>query len=389
MEVNQNEFFDLFNMDKSIKEELKPTFSTEEEQDLNLFSEKKEEVVEEVIDTRTDLEKLQEEEKPAVEDLDILQQQKPGRKPKYEFNDISGYFQDRITKGVFSGLVDEEGKDIELKAPEDFDNLIEANINFKLEQKSKELEQTWYQTKTPAWKAVAQYAELVDEPSQLIPFIQGVNNIQSISSIDTTTIEGAEQIVRYRLQLSGDDEETIDNQIDSLKTTDRLIALAEKYKPTLVQNEQKRLAVMQQEESKKVQDYIKVINENLNLAYEEIEKPLFGEKLKKEEKAAVYDLIAQPDEELGGYPIFAKIDELYEKKDFSTLKEIALLLNSKEGFYKYAQKASADKTAAKLQTKLRVQMEQEIKSTGNDDPEVTKGKIPASYVQKGKPRFGN
>ena len=292
-----------------------------------------------------------------------------------------------VYSGVFSPLVDEEGNDILLTKPEDIDAFLEANLAYKLEKEKAELEKSWYTDKSPAWKAVAQYAEQIQDPTELLPFLQGVQNIQNISEVDETTIEGAESIVRYKMQLSGDDEETINEQVQILKDSDKIVDIAKKYKPNLVQAETQRLAQMQQQAQLQQQQYIQMVSEYEKMAIEHIEKPLFGEKLAQEEKAMVYDLIAAPSEELGGYPIFAAIDNLYERKDFETLKEIALLIANKQNFYKYASKAATVKVANDLQRKLRVQMETNTKSSGKDDPEVRTIKAPA-LKQQGKPRFG-
>lgn len=323
-----------------------------------------------------------------VEEVDILEGDK--KQEVVESVDVTplvSFFEERIKSGIFSPLVDEDGNDIPLTKLEDVDAFLEANLAYKLEKEKTELEKNWYSDKSPAWKAVAQYAEQVQDPTQLLPFLQGVQNIQNISEIDETTIEGAESIVRYKMQLSGDDGETIDEQIQILKDSDKIVDIAKKYKPNLVQAEAQRLAKMQEQAQQQQQQYIQMVSEYEKIAIEHIEKPLFGENLSQEEKAIVYDLIAAPSEELGGYPIFAAIDDLYEKRDFETLREIALLYAKKQEFYKYASKAATVKTANELQRKLRVQMETNTKSSGKDDPEIRTIKVPA-IKQQGKPRFG-
>ena len=58
---------------------------------------------------------------------------------------------------------------------------------------------------------------------------------------------------------------------------------------------------------------------------ETIESPFLGkQKLKNEEKAVVYDLIAAPSAETGGYKIYNAIDNLFEKGDFKLLAKVAL-----------------------------------------------------------------
>ena len=84
-------------------------------------------------------------------------------------------------------------------------------------------------------------------------------------------------------------------------------------------------------------------------AIKAIESPIFGNKLKRDEQAAIYDLIAEPDEQSKGYAIFSAIDTLFEKGDFEKLKKEALI--------NYIGTASSHKTAENLQKKLRVAAE--------------------------------
>lgn len=284
---------------------------------------------------------------------------KLGRKPKYEFSDTTGYLEDRIKNGKFVPIEEENDKGEKKvfipKTPEDFDEFFELQINHKLEEKSKELTDNWYKQLSPAWQAVAKYAEKVSHPSEVIPFIEGVKNIDTISEINEKEPEGAEQIVRYRMKVAGDPQEIIDEQITSLKETNKLITTAERFKPLLVQNEQKRLAVLQKQQEDEERNYFIMVNEYRNKAIEKIESPVFGkQKLKDDEKALIYDLIAVPDTKQGGYAIYSEIDKLYENRDFDTLRDLALLLKKKDAFLGYAGKAVADRTADSLQKKLKV-----------------------------------
>jgi hypothetical protein len=381
MQVDKNAYDDFFGLNENVVEEINQPkeqgFDSLGNKDFDIFN-----------PLEKSKEEVKTEEPKAVEEVDILEgDEKKEEENSLDYKPLISFFEDRIKKGMFSSLVDEEGNDVPLSKPEDIDAFLEANLEYKLEKERKELEQNWYQTKSPAWKAVAQYAEYIDDPSQLVPFLQGVQSVQNISEIDETTIDGAEQIIRYKMKLSGDDDETINEQVQLLKDSDKIVDIAKRYKPALVQNETQRLAEMQQRAAQEQQQYIQMVQQYEQSAIESIEKPLFGEKLSQDEKAVVYDLIAVPNEQLGGYAIFAAIDNLYEKNDLETLKEIALLIANKQNYYKYASRAASMKTANELQRKLRVQLESDKKSSGKDDPEVKNIKAPATK-QQGKPRFG-
>lgn len=275
-----------------------------------------------------------------------------------EIKDLSSYYEERIKNGKFVAIEEEvDGKKSLFipKTAEEYDEVLDLQINFRVEEAKKELEEKWYESKSPAWKAVSQYAELVDDPTELIPFLQGVRNITSVASLDENEAEGAEQIVRARLTQAGDPSEIIEKQIESLKTTGNLIPTAKQYKPMMLQQEQQRLASEMKQKQEEERRYRQIISEIRDNAIKSIETPIFGKnKLKQEEKAAIYDMIAEPSEVNQGYGIFNAIDELFEKKDFDKLKEVALLLTNRDAFMTYLGTNVANQTAANLERKLRL-----------------------------------
>jgi hypothetical protein len=380
--LNEDEFSDLFGSSTVVAEKQKTAFSNEElESDMFNSPLKKDE-------TYDILKEKDEQKDEQVEDVDILGTEKKEQKSE-TVEDINSFFQKKIKDGYFSALVDDEGKDIVLEKPEDYDAFIEANINYKIEQKEQELENTWYKSKNPVWQMVAKYSEVIEDPSELIPYLTGIQNIINVSEIDETTIDGAEQIVRYQKAKTGTPQDVIDEEIDALKQTDKLVSAASKVKPVIIQQEQQSLVEMEKEKKQQEENYIKTVYEYQNKTVEVLEKPLFGQKLKQDEKALVYDLIGAPNQELGGYPIFSVIDNLYQKGDFETLTQIALLVGKRDSFFKYARNSTEQKVAENLQRNLRIQSESGIKSSGNNDPEVKINKIPSSYANNGgKARFG-
>lgn len=284
--------------------------------------------------------------------------------------DLSTYYQDRIKSGKFVAIEEEDEKGNKVpfipKTPEEYDEVLELQISYRLDQAKKDLEKKWYEGKTPAWKAISQYAEMVDDPTQLIPFLSGVKTLQSVANLNEAEIEGAEAIVRTRMEQRGDPEEIIASQIEALKTTDKLLATAKQFKPIIIQQEQMALQKMQQQEQAQQQQYLQMVTQVRNDAIKAIETPIFGkQKLKRDEMAAIYDLIAEPSEETQGYGIYTAIDNLFDKKDFETLKELALLLTKKDSFYGYLGTTVAQQTAASLEKKLRLAGDAH-RSSGND-----------------------
>lgn len=372
-EVQENEFADIFNLGP---EETANTFkitATEDDADiLNLGGDALEaqdpNTENALLNTEeTDADILgqgQTEEKPTEETDD----KKPGRKPKYDFSDMSGYFSDRFKNNKLIPIVGDDDVPIELKTPEDFDLVIEENIKYQVQQKAKELETSWYETKSPAWKAVAQYADLVSDPSELLPFLQGVNTIQSVAAVDETTIEGAEQIVRYQKQVAGVPNDVIEEEIEALKSTDKLVSSASKIKPALIAREERNLAQMQEQARQDEINYWTMVQNYEKKARQVIDSPLFGKvKLPNEEKAEIYDMIAVPNEKSEGYGIYTEIDKLYETADFETLREVALLLKRKDKYLKYASQQEVGKVGQDLQRKLRLATEPKGSSGDMDD----------------------
>ncbi len=297
---------------------------------------------------------------------------KPGRKPKNNFSDIVGYFEDRLKTGKFVAI-EEDNEDGTKKrfipqTPDEFDEVIDIQVNYKLDQAKKEMEEKWYKSKSPAWQLVAQYAEMADSPEELLPMIEGVKSIDSVSSLDPSDLSAAEKIVRTRLERRGDSQDIIDEQLEALKSTDKLVATAQKYKPLILQEEQAYISRLVQQKNKEQQEYQELISNIRDKAIESIEAPLFGkQKLTKEEKAIVYDMIAVPSEETKGYKIYSAIDSLFQKGDFDTLKQISLLLNKKESFLGYLAASTADKVADGLQRKLRVANDSRSGSSAAND----------------------
>ena len=304
---------------------------------------------------------------------------------------LSEYFEDRLKAGKFVAIDDtnEKGETIKFipKTPEEFDEVIDIQVNYKLDQRKKEIENSWYQSKSPAWQAVARYAEMTNDPSEILPFIQGVKTVDSVSALDPTDIASAEQIVRARMEQRGETDDIINEQIDALKTTDKLIPTAQKYKPIILQEEKNYLSQMVQEKKAREEEYLKDIEEISNTAIKTIDSPLFGKyKLKQDEKAAIYQLIGAPSPETKGYAIYNMIDNLFEKRDMETLRQVAFLLTKKDSFHTYSSQAGSDRTAAGLQRQLRVA--NDSRSSTSDNSSTDEGEAQTVKRTQYTPKFG-
>lgn len=343
-DLTHDNFVDMFETDKPIDNNFQPKTAKfrNEEMDINLFQPEKQEIKEE------DQKQENEEVEPEIfkEKEETIEENK--------ITSIEEYFQDRLNSGLFVPIEDENSQKFIPKTAEEFDEIFKLQIDHKLAEKEKELEEGWYGTKSRAWQAVAKFAEITDDPSEIIPYITGVKNITNISNLDPEDLSSAEKIVRTRLEQRGESEDIIEEQIEALKTTDKLVATAQKYKPLIVQEEQRNLQQLEHQKQQQNIEYINMITAIRENAVKSIETPIFGKKLRREEQAAIYDLIAEPDPESRGYAIYSAIDKLFESGDFEKLKKVALLLVSEDSLINYASQASTQKMAGELQKKLRV-----------------------------------
>lgn len=287
---------------------------------------------------------------------------------------IKDYFEARIKEGKF--LPFEDG---EIKTLEDVDALIELNFEHKLSEIGDQVRTSAYNNMSQAWRFVLENSEKFSTPAELIPLLQGVDNIDTVSSFDPTDENQAEMLVRMALKRRGEPSEIVEEQINTFKENKSLVKLATQYQPILVNEENQRLIQMRrQQEIKELADLdmIKRIHDN---AITNLETPFLGKhKLKQEEKAEIYKLVAQPQRELGGgYKIFEAIDNLYEKNDFDTLKEIALLLSNKDSYRKYMGVSVGNQVAEGLMRKLKTTQ------TGNTSFDTEDPRQPKPL--KGKP----
>lgn len=403
MEINnlqEDKFVDIFGDDAlpAVTPGQSANFGRKEDEGLNIFDtpgskpeEKPEEGTTPAAEATTPAEDTT---PPEDKEVDIIGTGdgagKPGRKPKYGFEDAVGYFEDRFKNGKFVQVTttNEKGEEVNFvpKTPEEFDEVIDIQVNYRLDQEKKNLEKSWYGSKSPVWQAVARYAEMVDNPSDIIPFLQGVKTIQSVASVNEEEIDGAEKIVRTRMEQKGDSDDIIDEQIELLKTTDKLISTAKKYKPLIINEEKTYLAQMNRDAEQEELQRRTMFNTIRTKSIEAIEAPIFGkQKLKNEEKAAIFDLIGEPDEASRGYKIYTAIDDLFANGDFDTLKKIALLASNPAAFVNYLTIDAKNSTAAQLQTKLRVSTEGRQASASQEPDE--RERVQRNQYSK-TPRFG-
>jgi hypothetical protein len=376
--MNENQFADLFSQETKPDGGTSTNLFSSEVKDVNILTSTTNQTTASTTEQTTQPVSVTEETTiTPLEEVNLIGEEEKKKKeleakietPQLE---LSGYFEDRIKNKLFVPLevLDEKGEAIPFipKTPEEVDEFINFQVDHKFESLKTDIDKAWYSEKSPAFKFIAQYAEKVTNPAELLPVLQGVNNIQTVAQIDETQIEGAEELVRLQLASSGQTKDLIDVQVETLKTSNKLLDVAKTIKPAMLQAENQRLALLKKQKDEEFDSYRNMVVDIRNNVIQVIEKPIGKDKLKNEEKAAIYDLIAEPDPETRGYRIFDKIDELYEKKDFEKLRKIALLLENEESFTNYISSSKVDKAAEALQRKIRVAGDS--RTTGKSDSET-------------------
>lgn len=244
------------------------------------------------------------------------------------FDTVRSIFEDLIKSNQLLPLADDK-----LETAEDIQALVYSNVMHKVDELRNDENNAWYASKSPAWRAVAEFSEKAQHPSELIPFIQSVQTIEKVADLDPKTEEDAEKIVRMALLSRKEPQDIIDDTISTYKDNGKLTNLAEKYQPAIIQAEQAKLAAETARQQREEQEHYQMITHIHEEAVKVLETPFLGKhKMKKEEKAAIYNMIAAPDENTGGYRIFSEIDNLYETKNFDKLRKIALLLQDEKAY---------------------------------------------------------
>lgn len=211
-------------------------------------------------------------------------------------------------------------------------------------------------TKSPAWQFLLQNADTYSDPAELVPLLTAVQNEEYSNSLDPTSPDDQEKIIRSAFLIQGLTTEAIQSEIEDLKERGKLENRAKDLKPILDRyNESQTEKILQQkqeEELKKTQFW--------NGYYQSLEQDIFkskdldGAKLKMEHKQLIASALI-PDKELGGLPLYTMIDNLVAKGNFKVLSKIALLGMDEKLFDTYFLTQKADKKAESVQKTLRQQ----------------------------------
>lgn len=316
---------------------LKPANTLNPEEDANALlnkSEEEPEKKEEEVDENGKPKAKAKPGRPAVEKLDASTQSL-----------ISGLIKDKKLFGFSDGKI-ETRKDIE--------DLLDANLNHRIESQQKEIYEGVFKAMTPAMQLVAQYASQVNSPSELLPLLQNTSSAERFAKLDEANPVHQEMIVRERMRLNGDPDDIIEQEVADLKDRAKLAEKAKAYKPVVQGFYEKQAQKLIQQQQAEEQQYFQVVQQNDQNIRKLLDADnLDGIKLKNNHKGVVYELLAIPREEYGGgVGIYSVIDNLFQKGQFDKLAKIALLAGDEKAFEEvYGTKlrmANADSTLRKL-----------------------------------------
>lgn len=259
---------------------------------------------------------------------------------------------------------------------EDVVELIEDNKkNWADSSKAKdeqELLDRIYASKSPAWQFLMQNSELYSDPSELVPLLTAVQNIEYSNSLDLSKEEDQENTIRATLSLQGLAAGDIESEITDLKERGKLKDRSTALKPILDRyNEATASKILEEKQAQDQQKavfwngYYKNLEDNIFRA-----KDIDGVKLKNEHKQLIAATLI-PDEKIGGLPIYTIIDNLVAKNDFKLLSKIALLGVDEKLFDSYFLTKKADAKADGIQKVLR-QVGTSSNATDLEADDVTK-----------------
>lgn len=299
---------------------------------------------------------------------------------------------DDNTKTIVNALI-KDGKlrpfqDGKIETQRDIAELLEANVSYQLDEEKKTILDKVFNSMSPALQIVAQYAQYIQNPQELLPIINSTSNHEKFKALDDNNPAHHEMIVRERLRLNGDSDEVIEQEITELKDSAKLAAKAKTYKPVVEQYYARETKKLMDAEAAKEREYEQIIQRN----HEEIVKvlgapKLDGMQLKQQHKSLAYELLAEPREEYGGgVGIYAVIDKLFAEGKFTTLTKLALLAADESAF------DSVYSTKVKLNESDRVgRILQTASTTGGPittDEEIIKQQQEAGLQRPTRTGFG-
>lgn len=237
---------------------------------------------------------------------------------------------------------------------DDIAEFIDLNANIKYEKALSQIDQQWYQSKSPAFQQFAQMAELAgDDASKLYQMINTQKEIDDFDAFDTDDTDQAQVIVENYLKLKNEPEDVIRDEITDLKDRDILSQRAEKYKPLLVGHLEKQKEALLEKERENIIAYREAINQNESTIINFLSRPeIEGMSLQNEDKDIIYSHLTY-NPQLNGFSIYKKIEDLQRNGEYEKLAKAILLLENEDRFNELYTTRIKNNVAKDLRGKIR------------------------------------
>lgn len=281
-----------------------------------------------------------------------------------------------IDSGKIQPWVNDNNEVIMPTTRQELIELMDDNFNTFNDNNLKEVNNQFYQTKSPVWQTLLKYAETAKSLDEVAPLFSAMQESEITEKLDIEDVSHQEYIIKKLGFIQGLDEATIDADILDLKERGKLKERAEKVKPGL---DKYNAAQIQQELARKNQEAAykqQEIQNHINSVIENVisKKDISGVKIKEDHKRFIASTLV-PDDSLGGLPIYTIIDNLLAQGKFDVLSRIALLATNEELHDNYYGAKKANQVAASLQRTLRDANATKTGSIINDNNETTTKKI--------------
>lgn len=252
------------------------------------------------------------------------------------------------------GWVDDNDKFIIPKTFDELKELINENKKHEIEENKKKWEEESTSDLSPQVKSIMEYAK--NGGKDVTPLVEAWATVESITNLDPNNPADAEDLVRYNLESKGLEEDEINEQIELLKSSNRIVAKAIDLKPKLEKLETERIAQM--EEQQKIRQ--KELQENKLKYQTNMTKAIdttFTDKnisntIKKSILEPTYDSSFRPGLKVTGFQKSLEDLQLDPTKN-NHFAEVALLATDREKFFEIFGKEIKKEVTADTIKKLK------------------------------------
>jgi hypothetical protein len=243
-----------------------------------------------------------------------------------------------------------EGEDGKFVIPKTFDELkelIEQNKKFEVEESKKQWETETLSDLSPQVKSIMEYAKAGGK--DVTPLLEAWGTVESISQLDPSDLNDAEELVRYDLETKGMSDDDIEEQVELLKNSNKLQSKAANLKPKLEEQEIGRIAQMeemQKQRTAQLQKNKAQYQANMSKAIDTaFNDKTISSTIKHSIFEPVYESAFRPGTRVTGFQRGLEEIQLDPSKN-EHFAEVALLVSDREKFFEvYGNKIKRDVTA--------------------------------------------